>query len=271
MFFSNSPDVNCVTDMWALPSFHFRAFSILRRNFLVWRKLFGPAMMLNFGEPTIYLLGLGFGLGAFIGSMSDMPYITFLASGIIASSAMTTASFEGMYSVYTRMDPQKTYDAMLATPLRVDDIMFGELLWSGVKSVISGVAILIVSFAIGATEHWQALWVIPVVFLAGICFAGPAIVMASLAHGYDFFNYYFVLVVTPMFVLCGVFYPISNLPEAMQSMVAFLPLTHAVELIRPLMAGDKPANIPLHVSVLASYALISFYFAVVLVRKRLLV
>jgi lipooligosaccharide transport system permease protein len=228
-------------------------------------------MVLNFGEPTLYLLGLGYGLGFFIGEMGEIPYLSFLASGIIASSAMTTASFEGMYSVFTRMVPQRTYDAIMATPLEVDDILAGEMLWCATKSVISAVAILIVATLLGVVSGWQALWVIPVVFVTGLSFAGPAIMMAAIARNYDFFNYYFVLVVTPMFILCGVFYPTTTLPAPMQDLVQMLPLTHAVALTRPLVTGLPLTQPLLHIAVLAAYALIGYYLAVVMVRKRLYV
>lgn len=256
---------------WRLPRLRRDALTVLRRNLRVWRKLIGPAVAMNFGEPLLYLLGFGYGLGIFIGQMSDMPYLTFLASGIIASSAMTTASFEGMYSVFTRMVPQRTYEALLATPLEIDDILAGEMLWCGTKALFSGIAILVVATLLGVVNGWQALLALPVVFLTGLCFAGPAIIMSALASNYDFFNYYFVLVVTPMMLLCGVFYPIDSLPELMQYIVQALPLTHAVALTRPLVAGQPVTGIGLHLSVLVAYTLVSYYLAVVLVRRRLLV
>ena len=258
-------------NIWALPRIRSNAFAIWHRNVLVWRRLLGPAMVLNFGEPTLYLLGLGFGLGAFIGEMGDMPYMSFLASGIIASSAMTTASFEGMYSVFTRMVPQRTYEAIMATPTDIDDIMAGEMLWCATKSLISGVAILIVAAFLDVVQGWQVLWVIPTVFLIGLCFAGPAIVMSSFARNYDFFNYYFVLIITPMFIVSGVFYPVDTLPDTMQSLVQLLPLPHAVALTRPLVTRQELVQPLLHISVLSAYAIISYYIAVVLVRKKLLV
>jgi len=260
-----------MSTVWKVPKTRRGAFAVLRRNVLVWRKLIGPAMVMNFGEPTLYLLGLGFGLGAFIGEMSDMPYLTFLASGIIASSAMTTATFEGMYSVFTRMVPQRTYEALLATPLEVDDILAGEMLWCATKSLISGVAILAVAGILGVLAGWQSLLVLPAVFLTGLCFAGPAMAMAAVARNYDFFNYYFVLLITPMFILSGVFYPIDTLPDAVQGVVWILPLTHAVALCRPLVSG-QPFNDPmLHIVVLSAYAAVGYYLAVVLTRRRLLV
>ncbi len=227
--------------------------------------------MMNFGEPALYLLGLGYGLGFFVGKMDDMPYLAFLASGIIASSAMTTASFEGMYSVYTRMEPQRTYEALLATPLEVDDIIAGEMIWCATKALFSGLAILSVAAVLGVVVGWQALWVLPVILLTGLCFAGPAIVMSAFSPGYDFFNYYTVMVITPMLLLSGVFYPISSLPQAVQGLVQVLPLTHAVALARPLVAGGELTHPLLHLLVLAGYAALGFYLAVVLVRRRLVV
>ena len=256
---------------WQLPRIRRNAFAIWQRNVLVWKRLLGPAMVLNFGEPTIYLLGLGYGLGFFIGEMGDMSYLAFLASGIVASSAMTTASFEGMYSVFTRMVPQRTYEAIMATPTDIDDILAGEMLWCATKAVISAVAILVVALFLDVVHGWQAILVIPVVFLIGLCFAGPAIVMSSLARNYDFFNYYFVLIITPMFIVSGVFYPVSTLPDLMQTAVQFLPLPHAVALTRPLVTGQELVNPLLHLAVLAIYAIVSYYIAVVMVRKKLLV
>jgi len=254
---------------WPLPRIRHGALAVWRRDILVWRKLLVPAILMNFGEPLIYLLGLGFGLGRFVGEMSGMSYIAFLSSGVIASSAMTTASFEGMYSVFTRMVPQKTYEAILATPLEIDDILTGEMLWCATKSLFSGMAILAVAAVLGVVDSWQALWVIPVVFLIGLCFAGPALIMSALAYNYDFFNYYFVLIITPMYILSGVFYPIESLPASVQGAVQFLPLTHAVILTRGLVAGAELTQPLLHLGVLLLCAVVSHGIALVLVKRRL--
>ncbi len=254
-----------------VPRIRPKALKVWRRNVLVWRKLITPSLLINFGEPFLYLLGLGFGLGMFIGNMAGLPYLTFLASGIVASSAMNTASFEGMYSVYTRMVPQRTYASMLATPLDVDDIIAGEMLWCATKSTISAAAILLVASLLGAVLSFAAVLAVPIAFTIGLCFAGPAIVMSAFSKSYDFFNYYFTLVVTPMFILCGVFYPIDSLPATLQSFVQVLPLTHAVALVRPLVADQPLTNAGLHLGVLLCYAAISYYLAVILVRRRLIV
>lgn len=263
--------MNIRTSHYRPPALRSDALAVWRRNVLVWRKLIGPSLLMNFGEPFIYLMGLGLGLGLFIGEMSGLPYLTFLASGIIASSSMNTASFEGMYSVYTRMVPQKTYDSMLATPIDVDDIIAGEMLWCATKSTIASSAILLVASLLGAVQSASAVLAVPAAFLIGLCFAGPAIVMSAFSRSYDFFSYYFTLVITPMFMLCGVFYPVTSLPGWLQSAVQVLPLTHAVDLVRPLVAGREPGWPLVHVLVLLTYALVCYYLAVVLVRKRLIV
>lgn len=258
-------------EAYSLPGRFSGVLAVWRRNILVWRRLMAPSLLVNFGEPLLYLLGLGFGLGMFIGEMAGMSYLAFLASGIIASSAMNSATFEAMYSVYTRMVPQRTYEGMMATPLDVADILGGELLWCASKSMISGCAILAVSALLGAVESMLALWVIPLTFLIGLCFAGPALVMTSFARGYDFFNYYMTLVITPMFMLCGVFFPIEGFPLPLQQFVQLLPLTHAVDLVRPLMAGTLPSHILLHLGVILLYALCGYALAVKLVKQRLIV
>lgn len=250
------------------PKIRRRALALWHRNRQVWARLIGPAVLMNFGEPLIYLFGLGLGLGFFIQDIGGMGYLAFLATGIMASSTMTSASFEGMYSVFTRMEPQKTYDAILATPLDLDDLIAGEMLWSACKATLSGVAILLVAAALGAATDLRALLTIPVFFLIGLCFAGPAIVMSALARGYDFFQYYFTLVITPMLMLSGVFFPISALPNWLQQAVYFLPLPHAVDLIRPLVTGTWPDAPWLHTLVLAVYGLAGYYLAVIFARRR---
>jgi len=257
------------TGIWALPRLGRPALTVWRRNLLVWRKLMGAALLMNLGEPFLYLLGLGFGLSLFIGDMQGMSYLTFFASGMVAASTMHAATFEGMYSVFTRMVPQQSYQAMMATPLEVDDILAGEMLWCATKAALSGVAILAVAALLDAVHGWQAVFAVPVIFLIGLCFSGPAIVMAAISPSYDFFAYYQTLVLTPMFMLCGVFYPATALPELLQWVVQILPLTHAVALIRPLVAGQALSDVGLHLVVLAFYAMASFYLAVALVRKRL--
>jgi len=245
--------------------------AVWQRNFLVWRKLVVASLLGNFGDPFLYLLGLGYGLGLYIGEMGGIPYMAYLASGILCSSAMNTATFEGLYSAFTRMNQQGTWEGMLATPVRIQEVVAGEQLWAATKSLISGTAILIVAGILGGIQAWDTAWLaVPVIFLIGLAFAGPALVVCAIAPSYDFFMYYFTLAVTPMFLFCGVFYPIDALPQIAQTFAQALPLTHAVALIRPLLT-DLPLTQPLlHVVVLAAYGLVGYIGAALLVSRRLL-
>lgn len=242
---------------------------VWQRNLRVWIKLAGPAILGNFGEPLLYLLALGYGLGSFVSEMQNMPYIVFLASGIVCSSAMITASFEGMYSAYTRMDVQKTWDAMLATPLDVSDIVIGEAVWAATKSLISSAAILIVAGLLGAVEDWQAILALPVVLLTGLCFAGLALVVTAFATNYDFFLYYNTLILTPLLLFSGVFFPLEQMPPVIQWLALLFPLTHAVDLVRPLITGTVLTQPWLHMLVLTGYTLSALALAAVLIRRRL--
>lgn len=250
--------------------FNYRWFAIWQRNYRVWLKLLVPSLLGNFGDPLIYLLALGYGIGGFIGSMDGMPYLVFLASGIVCSSAMNAATFEGMYSAYTRMVQQKTWEGMLSTPLNINDIVLGEMVWAGTKGLINATAILLVALALGLVTNWYALLILPVVLLMSTCFAGIALCLTAMAKGYDFFTYYLTLLITPMMFLSGVFFPLDKMPMAVQWAAKFLPLYHAVVLVRPLMTGKIPTLPWLHIGVLMLYAIIAHSFAVKLSRKRLI-
>jgi lipooligosaccharide transport system permease protein len=226
---------------------------VWRRNFLVWRKLAIPSLLGNFGDPLLYLLGIGYGLGALVGDVGGMPYVMFFASGLVCSSAMNTASFEGMYSAFTRMSAQRTWDAILATPLRIEDVVLGEIVWAATKSLISSSAILVVAVLLGAVASPWALAALPIIFLTGLVFGAIALFMTALAPSYDFFMYYFTLVVTPMFLFSGVFFPVATLPPVMQSVASLLPLTHAVAAVRPLMTGAPTDGISTHLVVLGLF------------------
>jgi len=141
--------------------------TVWRRNALVWRKLWIPSLIGNFGDPFLYLLGIGYGLGAFVGDIDGMPYLAFFASGLVCSSAMNTATFEGLYSAYTRMTLQRTWDGILATPLRVQDIVLGEAIWAGTKSLISASIIVIVAGLLGAVHGWAIFAAIPFILSPG--------------------------------------------------------------------------------------------------------
>lgn len=240
------------------------------RNFMVWKKLAIPSMIGNLADPMIYLFGLGLGLGLLVGQVHGVSYIAFLAAGTTASSVMMSASFESMYSAFSRMHVQRTWEAIMHAPLTLGDVVLGEILWAASKSVLSGVAIMLVAGVLGYAHFPGALYALPVIILAGIAFASLAMIVTALAPNYDFFMFYQTLVITPMLLLSGVFFPLEQLPEGAQKATQVLPLAHAVALIRPLMLGRPVENAALHVAVLAVYAAVALVIALVLLRRRLL-
>jgi lipooligosaccharide transport system permease protein len=247
-----------------------RWYPVWLRNVRVWRKLLGPALLGNIGEPLLYLLALGYGLGSFLGDLEGLPYVVFLASGMVCASAMNTASFEGMYSAYTRMAVQDTWIGMLTAPLSMRDVLIAEVIWCGTKSFISVTAILVIAGLLGLVADLRALLVLPIAVLLGVCFGSMALVVTAVARNYDFFLYYFTLLITPMLLLSGVFFPISGMPEAVQVGAKLLPLYHAIAMMRPLMIGGVPQDVLLHLSVLLIYTLIAFPLATRLISKRIL-
>jgi lipooligosaccharide transport system permease protein len=255
---------------WSPPQLSLRFLHVWRRNLLVWRKLAIPSMLGNLADPLLYMFGLGYGLGRMLEDVGGMSYIAFLAAGVICSSTMMSASFEAMYSGFSRMHVQKTWDAILNAPLTLDDVLLGELVWAASKSFLSGSAVLIVAAVLGLVPSPLALAVIPLIFLTGLAFAGLGLIMTALSPSYDFFMYYFTLCVTPMMLLCGVFFPLNELPAPAQLLAQALPLTHAVALARPLVKGTLPPTWLLHIAVLATYAAGSAYLALALTRRRLL-
>jgi lipooligosaccharide transport system permease protein len=250
--------------------FSFRWLPVWQRNFLVWRKLAFPSLLGNLADPLIYMLGLGYGLGRMLPHISGIDYMHFLVGGMIVASAMNAATFEALYSAFSRMHTQKTWDAILVTPLTLDDVLAGELFWAASKSFISGFSILLVISVLGFSSLPLALWVLPVIFLTGFAFAAIGLVVCALAPSYDFFMYYFTLFITPMLMISGVFFPAENLPNAIYQVASWLPLSHAVALVRPLMLGEFPGDVFLHVAALLFITIAAFRTAVFLIRRRLL-
>jgi len=254
---------------FALPRPSLRFIPIWRRNFLVWKKMAGSSIIGHLADPVIYMLGLGYGLGAMLPEVGGMPYITFLAAGTVCYSTMNSASFEALYSGFARMHEQRTWEAILNTPVTLDDIVFSEIAWAASKSLLSGLAVFAVIWLLGLSHSPLTLWLIPLSLLVGLCFASLGLIVTALAPGYDFFMYYFTLVITPMVLLCGVFFPVAQLPATLQGVSSVLPLTHAVDLARPLLNDAVPAHSLWHVAVLLGYALLGFCVSLVLFRKRL--
>ena len=246
-------------------------FPVWQRNFLVWKKLIMPSLFGNLADPMLYMLGLGYGLGGLLHDVDGVPYLNFLAAGMLCYSVMNSATFETLYSAFSRMHVQKTWDAILNTPLTLRDVLIGEWAWAASKSLLSGVAIILVILVLGLYANLALVpLLLPVIVLTGLCFAGLGLAVNAVSPNYDFFLYYFSLAIPPMVLLGGVFYPPTALPAWLAGVAAWLPLTHAVELARPLLLGRWPEAPLLHVLALLGYGLAGFTLGLRLTQRRLL-
>jgi lipooligosaccharide transport system permease protein len=255
---------------YSLPAITPRFVPVWRRNFLVWKKLAVASILGNIADPMIALVAFGFGLGSLLPTVSGVSYVQFLAAGTICMSTMNAATFEALYSAFSRMHVQRTWDGIMNAPVSLDDVVVGELSWAATKALMSGVAIMAVVATLGLAHGPVSLLILPVVLLIGLTFAGIGLVVNALARGYDFFTYYFTLVITPMSFLSGVFFPVAQLPDWLQVISSALPLGHAVDLVRPLLMGQWPVNGTLNIVVLAAYSTAGTYIAIILTRRRLL-
>lgn len=254
--------------IYAAPQVSLRFWPVLLRNWLVWRKLALASIIGNIAEPLITLVAFGYGLGALVGQVGGRPYIEYLASGSVVASAAIAATFEALYSVFSRMHVQKTWDGILNAPVTLDDIVFAEMLWAAIKALMSVGAIVAVIFLLGISRAPSLLLALPVLGLVGVTFASIALVFNALAKGYDFFTYYFTLVLTPMTFLSGVYFPVEQLPNWLQAVSRVLPLTAAVEIVRPLVLGEWPPAVLRPLAILAAYAATGYCVALVLTRRR---
>jgi lipooligosaccharide transport system permease protein len=243
---------------------------VWRRNYLVWRKLAAESVLGDVIEPLFYVAGFGAGFGAMLPHVEGVSYVAYLAGGMVCYSTMMSASFEVLYSGFTRMHVQRTWEGILNAPVALEDVVFAEWIWGATKSVLPGTAVLAVALGLGLVHSATAVLILPVAFLAGLCFSGLGLVVIALAKSYDFFQYWFTLALMPMMLLSGVFYPVTNMPPWLQGIAQALPLTHGVALARPLLLGAWPSAPLVHAAALAAYAIAGYAIAMRLLRRRLL-
>ncbi|NPC58860.1 ABC transporter permease [Caenimonas soli] len=258
--------------IWRVPDLSLRWWPVFLRNLLVWRKLAIPSLLGNIAEPLMWLVAFGYGMGALVGQVqmggTQVPYILFLASGSICMSAMNAASFEALYSAFSRMHVQKTWDGIMNAPVSLDNVVMAEMLWAAFKSLFTVTAILCVMLALGISHSPKLLAAWAVLLCVGITFSCIALIFNALATGYDFFTYYFTLFLTPMMFLSGIFFPREQLPGAVRIVSDWLPLTNAVELVRPMFMDQWPADALRSALVLTGYTVGGFWIALALTRRR---
>jgi len=266
-----------------IPKLTYRVWKVWRRNLEVFTKTilvnFLPALL----EPILYLAAFGFGLGALLGATS-IPgflgsYVQFIAPGLISIAVMYGSFFECTYASFVRMYFQKTFDAIIATPISVDEVIAGELLWGATRAAINGSIVLAVVAAFGLVSSPLALLVPLVAFFGGLLFASLGMCFTALASTIDFFNFPTFLFITPMFLLSGTFFPITVVHSPVLEGVALgiFPLTHVVNLTRGLISGSPGSFLGLSAEAMwilgvvwiAAVSVVFFVLAINLMRKRL--
>ena len=262
---------------FSIPKLSYRVWKVWHRNFDVFTTTIKVNFLPSLLEPILYLLAFGFGLGGFIPSIEGQSYIAFIAPALVAISIMNGSFFECTFASFVRMYFQKTFDAIVATPVSVEEVVAGELLWGATRATINSTIVLSVVAVFGLISTPLFLIVIPLAFFGGLMFASMAMCFTAAAPNIDFFNFPSFLFLTPMFFLCGTFFPLTSLPIAVQGVAMALPLTHVVNIVRGVVTGHLVPILGLNPLVLILISLVwivlvtvfFFVLSINLMKKRL--
>jgi len=254
-----------------VPRLSYRVWKVWKRNKDVFMKTLKVNFLPPLLEPILYLAAFGVGLGIFVGEIDGMPYIQFMAPALVAISMMYSSFFECTYSSFVRMYYQKTFDAIIATPVSLDEVIAGEILWGATRSLINSSIVLGVIAVARLTPSPFFLLVPPFSFLAGLMFASMAMCFTAIVPNIDSFNYPAFLFITPMVLFCGTFFPITILPATLQFMAQlFLPLTHVIIIARSLTIGIFHFSMLLSFIWMLAVTPVFFILSINLMKKRLI-
>jgi lipooligosaccharide transport system permease protein len=250
------------------------AIRLVQRNALVYRHVWRGSVFSSFLQPTLFLWAMGFGLGAMIDPAAaalpgGVSYVEFLAPGLLAAAAMQAATFESTYPVLGKMTWQRNYEAIAATPMRIPDLVIGELAWIGVRLTTIAVAFILVMAGFGIPRSVGVIAAVPATLLTGLAFAAPIMAYAATRKSSGTFNVLYRFGVTPLFLFSGVFFPISRLPEWLQTIAWFTPLFHGVELVRGFTLDNGPQDWVIHAGYLAMLIAVGFATALATFGRRL--
>ncbi len=245
------------------------ALMVFRRNFLAWVKYYKSSILLNFGEPLTNLLALGFGLGAYVATMAGVPFVDFIGPGLLAVTAMNAVTFDMTFEAYDRLNENGIYQAMITAPLTVPQIVAGEYLWEAFRSLLYGSVFLFVLLLLGLVHSWWALLVPLPLVVTGIMFSGPALLVAARARNHEQLFYYFTLVITPMFMFSGVFFPIARLPLLVRDIIILTPLFHVVNVVRALVLGHLYGGLLWDVAWIIGYVALFSWLPIRTLKRRL--
>jgi lipooligosaccharide transport system permease protein len=248
-----------------------RFIRVWQRNRDVFLRLWHAETPAFVAEPVIILLAMGLGLGAYVGLVDGQKYIEFIAPGLIAGYAMFSANFECTYGSFVRLEHQRTFDAIIATPLNIEDVAAGEIFWGATRAALTGIAMLVIAAVFGLVHSPYALLIPFVCFLEGLMFASIALFFTSIVPSIYSFNYYFSLFITPMFFFSGVFFPLSSFPDLVQKLSWVVPLTPAVHFTRALVSGHLHPSLIISLIIILAFTIPFFLGSMITMRRRLVV
>jgi lipooligosaccharide transport system permease protein len=218
------------------------AIRLWQRNASIYRRTYKMNLLPNFFEPVFYLLAMGLGLGRYLSHVQGVKYIDFIAPGLVAVATMFGTSFEVTFNCFVKMQFGHVYEAATSTPLSIEDVGLGELLWGTTRATIYGVVFFLIASGFGVTHSWLAVLAPIAVVLIGMMFSVIGLSFTAVIPLIDFFTYYWTLFITPMFMFSGIFFPLDRLPGWLHVAAWFMPLYHAANLLRALMlTGDAGA------------------------------
>ena len=252
------------------PDVSYRAYRVWQRNRDVYLRLWKSEAIWPLAEPIITLLALGLGLGALVELESGQRYIEFIAPGLLAVYPMWAAAGECGWGSFFRMDTQKTFNAIIATPVSIEDVITGEIMWGATRAMINGTYVLAVTAVFLLLDSPLAILALPIIYLSGLMFASISLSYTSIARSISSLNYFFALFVTPQFWLGGVFFPLDVLPGWAERASWFIPATHVVAIYRGLVEGSPEWS---HLGDLAWMLVVTAVFysvALFAMRRRLI-
>ncbi|KON34263.1 ABC transporter permease [miscellaneous Crenarchaeota group-1 archaeon SG8-32-1] len=257
--------------LFRVPKLSYRVWKTWMRNKDVFMKTYKTNFLPSLLEPVLYLLALGFGLGGFVQPINGQPYIQFIAPALVAVSMMFSSFYECTFASFVRMYYQKTFDAIIATPVSIEEVITGEILWGATKSLINSSIVLGVIIIFGVPPTPLFLLIPPLSFLVGLLFSSIAMCFTAIVPNIDSFNYPNFLFITPMFLLSGTFFPLTSMPELVQTLAqVFLPLTNAVTVTRALASGNIQLSVLLNLVWILIVTPIFVVLSINLMKKRLI-
>ncbi len=243
---------------------------VMTRDIVLFRRYWKATTFSSIVQPTIYLLAFGLGFGSLVSHVGHVRYVEYVGTGVVATAVLFSSAFPGMFNTFIRWQFQRTYDALLAAPVDVEELVTAEILWISLRAGVYGLAPLIVAIAFGLQPAPGMLLVPLIGFITGFGFAAFGVVIAAVAKTIDNFNYVTSAVLTPMFLVAGTFFPISALPHGLRTVAQFNPLYHCVALVRDVSLGTIAAIDLEHTAVLVAFALVMWRLAIWRLERRLI-